>query len=186
MPVVRQNSVGIHREQSVVLKDSDGMVGVGSVDIASDAAPPFVERCFQDEARSSTSGVADRHRCAGRRGGTLTLLAAHSGDEDHRLQRSRRSARWMFRRSVDNLAYEGTPRPARVFWQLDTARRWQESLRAFSDVTFYAEQVFQLSTRDGAELLNGATVAPSFFSAVDGRSLPAVRSRRPTRQCRRL
>jgi len=23
--------------------------------------------------------------------------------------------------------YEGTPRPGRVFWQLDTARRWQES-----------------------------------------------------------
>ena len=64
--------------------------------------------------------------------------------------------------------YEGTPRPGRVFWQLDTARRWQESLRAFSDVTFYADQVFQLSTRDGAELLDGATVAPSFFSAVDG------------------
>jgi putative ABC transport system permease protein len=64
--------------------------------------------------------------------------------------------------------YEGTPRPGRVSWQLDAAARWQESLRAFSDVTFYAEQAFQLSGRDGAELLEGATVSPSFFSVVDG------------------
>jgi putative ABC transport system permease protein len=28
--------------------------------------------------------------------------------------------------------YEGTPRPGRVFWQLDAAGRWQEALRAFS------------------------------------------------------
>ena len=64
--------------------------------------------------------------------------------------------------------YEGTPRPGRVYWPLDAAERWQESLRAFSDVTFYTNQVFQLSTRDGAEILDGATVAPSFFSAVGG------------------
>ena len=64
--------------------------------------------------------------------------------------------------------YDGAPRPGRVFWQLDGAKRWTEALNAFSDVTFYADQVFQLSTRDGAELLDGATVAPSFFSAVGG------------------
>jgi putative ABC transport system permease protein len=64
--------------------------------------------------------------------------------------------------------YEGTPRPGRVSWQLDAAERWQESLGAFSDVTFYTNQVFQLSSRDGAELLDAATVAPSFFSAVGG------------------
>ncbi|PYQ78791.1 MAG: hypothetical protein DMG03_27365 [Acidobacteria bacterium] len=64
--------------------------------------------------------------------------------------------------------YEGTPRPGHVYWPLDAAERWQESLRAFSDVTFYTNQVFQLSTRDGAEILDGATVAPSFFSAVGG------------------
>ena len=64
--------------------------------------------------------------------------------------------------------YEGTPRPGRVSWQLDAAQRWQESLRAFSKVTFYTSQVFQLSSRDGAELLDGATVAPSFFSVVGG------------------
>ncbi|MBI1875273.1 MAG: ABC transporter permease, partial [Acidobacteria bacterium] len=65
--------------------------------------------------------------------------------------------------------YEGTPRPGRVFWQLDAAERWRESLHAFSDVTFFANQVFQLSGRDGAELLDGATVAPSFFAALGGR-----------------
>src|ERR671936_822436 len=59
--------------------------------------------------------------------------------------------------------YEGAPRPGRVFWQLDAAERWQQSLRAFSDVTFYTNQVFQLSSREGAELVEGATVAPSFF-----------------------
>jgi putative ABC transport system permease protein len=64
--------------------------------------------------------------------------------------------------------YEGTPRPGRVSWQLDAAQRWQESLRAFSKVTFYTSQVFQLSSRDGAELLDGVTVAPSFFSVVGG------------------
>jgi putative ABC transport system permease protein len=74
--------------------------------------------------------------------------------------------------------YEGTPRPGRVSWPLDSAARWQESLRAFSDVAFYADQAFQLSGRDarlrqgyggqGAELLEGATVSPSFFSVVDG------------------
>ncbi|MGH9144405.1 MAG: ABC transporter permease, partial [Vicinamibacterales bacterium] len=64
--------------------------------------------------------------------------------------------------------YEGTPRPGRVFWQLDAAAHWQESLRAFSDVAFYATQVFQLSSPDGAELVDGATVAPSFFAAVGG------------------
>jgi predicted permease len=64
--------------------------------------------------------------------------------------------------------YEGAPRPGRVFWQLDGAKRWEDTLSAFSDVTFYADQVFQLSSRDGAELLDGATVAPSFFTAVDG------------------
>ncbi len=64
--------------------------------------------------------------------------------------------------------YEGTPRPGRVFWQLDAAARWQDSLQTFSDVAFYAPQVFQLASRDGAELLDGATVAPSFFSALGG------------------
>jgi MacB-like periplasmic core domain len=64
--------------------------------------------------------------------------------------------------------YEGTPRPGRVSWQLDVADRWQASLRAFSDVTFYTSQIFQLSNRDGAELLDGATVAPSFFASVGG------------------
>jgi putative ABC transport system permease protein len=64
--------------------------------------------------------------------------------------------------------YEGTPRPGRVSWQLDAAARWQESLRAFSDVTFYSDQTFQLSGQDGAELVDGATVSPSFFSVVGG------------------
>ena len=64
--------------------------------------------------------------------------------------------------------YDGTPRPARVTWQLDAAERWRESLHAFSDVVFFASQVFQVSGRDGAELVEGATVAPSFFAALDG------------------
>jgi putative ABC transport system permease protein len=64
--------------------------------------------------------------------------------------------------------YEGTPRPGHVSWRLDTAGRWQGSLRAFSDVAFYTSQVFQLSSRNGAELLDGASVSPTFFSTVDG------------------
>jgi putative ABC transport system permease protein len=64
--------------------------------------------------------------------------------------------------------YQGTPRPGRVFWQLDAAERWQSSLRAFSSVTFYAPQVFQRSSPGGAELIDGVTVAPSFFATLDG------------------
>ncbi|HTK29622.1 MAG TPA: ADOP family duplicated permease [Vicinamibacterales bacterium] len=64
--------------------------------------------------------------------------------------------------------YEGTPRPGRVSWQIPAAERWQGSLHAFSGVTFYTGQVFQRSSRDGAELIDGATVAPSFFSTLDG------------------
>jgi len=64
--------------------------------------------------------------------------------------------------------YEGTPRPGHVSWSLDSAARWQESLRTFSALTFYTSQVFQLSSRNGAELLDGATVSPTFFSTLDG------------------
>ncbi len=64
--------------------------------------------------------------------------------------------------------YEGTPRPGRVSWPLDAAARWQESLHVFSDVTFYSDQVFQRSSPNGSELLEGATVSPSFFAVVGG------------------
>jgi putative ABC transport system permease protein len=65
-------------------------------------------------------------------------------------------------------SYEGAPRPSPVSWQLDEADRWRESLRVFYGVTFYTSQVFQLTSRDGSELLDGATVAPSFFSTLGG------------------
>ena len=64
--------------------------------------------------------------------------------------------------------YEGTPRPSRVTWPLDAATRWQESLHDFSDITFYAGQVYQRSSPNGSELVDGATVAPSFFATVGG------------------
>src|SRR5262245_10683425 len=64
--------------------------------------------------------------------------------------------------------YEGTPRPGRVTWPLSAAERWQQSLRTFSDVTFYTNQAFQRASQDGAEMLDGATVAPTFFTAVGG------------------
>jgi putative ABC transport system permease protein len=65
--------------------------------------------------------------------------------------------------------YEGMARPHRVSWKLDDAERWRTSLRTFSDVTFYSSSVVQLSSRDGAELLESAAVAPSFFSTMGGR-----------------
>jgi len=74
--------------------------------------------------------------------------------------------------------YEGTPRPGHVPWSLDAAAGWQESLRAFSALTFYTSQVFQRSSRNGAELLDGATVSPTFFSTLDG-SLVAGRAIEP-------
>jgi putative ABC transport system permease protein len=64
--------------------------------------------------------------------------------------------------------YEGAPRLGRVFWRLDAAERWQQSLHAFSDVTFFVNQVYQRSARDGSDLLEGATVSPSFFSVLGG------------------
>jgi putative ABC transport system permease protein len=64
--------------------------------------------------------------------------------------------------------YEGTPRPGRVSWPLDAAARWQEWLHVFSDVTFYSDQVFQRSSPNGSQLLEGATVSPSFFAVAGG------------------
>ena len=64
--------------------------------------------------------------------------------------------------------YEGAARPAHVSWPLDAASRWQGSLHAFADVTFYASTVFELAGPNGVELVQGASVAPSFFSTLDG------------------
>jgi putative ABC transport system permease protein len=64
--------------------------------------------------------------------------------------------------------YEGAPRPVRAFFQLDAAQRWHDALRAFDDLTFYAPEAFQLSIRDGPEIVDGAHVAPSFFSVLGG------------------
>ena len=63
--------------------------------------------------------------------------------------------------------YEGAARPRRVSWQLEEAERWRTSLRAFSDVTFYATSVFQLSTRNAttrafASLLFGVKTGDAF------------------------
>ena len=64
--------------------------------------------------------------------------------------------------------YEGAPRPVRALFQLDAVQRWHESLHAFDDLTFYAPEAFQLSMRDGLEIVDGAHVAPSFFSVLGG------------------
>jgi hypothetical protein len=64
--------------------------------------------------------------------------------------------------------YEGAPRPVRAFVQLDAAQRWRDALHAFDDLTFYAPEGFQLSMRDGSEIVDGADVAPSFYSVLGG------------------
>jgi putative ABC transport system permease protein len=64
--------------------------------------------------------------------------------------------------------YEGTPRPVRASFQPDAVERWQASLHAFDDVAFYEDQVYEVSTPDGSDILNGAIVSPSFFSTLGG------------------
>jgi putative ABC transport system permease protein len=64
--------------------------------------------------------------------------------------------------------YEGTPRPVRASFQLDSVQRWQASLHAFEDVAFYEDQVFEMSTPQGSDIRNGAIVSSSFFSALGG------------------
>src|ERR1700722_14035130 len=64
--------------------------------------------------------------------------------------------------------YEGAPRPVRALFQLDAAQRWHDALHAFDDLTFYAPEAFQLSMRNGSEIVDGAHVAPSFFSVLGG------------------
>jgi len=64
--------------------------------------------------------------------------------------------------------YEGTSHPVDATFTLDAAARWQEALHVFDDVGIYADSLFQLTTRDGSEMIDGARVSPSFFSALDG------------------
>jgi putative ABC transport system permease protein len=64
--------------------------------------------------------------------------------------------------------YEGTSRPIDAALPLDAAKRWQDALHVFDDVGLYADAAFQLTTRDGSEMVDGARVSPSFFSTLDG------------------
>ena len=64
--------------------------------------------------------------------------------------------------------YEGTSRPIEAGFTLDAAARWQEALRTFAAIGVYADGAFQLTTRDGSEMIDGARVSPSFFSTLDG------------------
>ena len=62
--------------------------------------------------------------------------------------------------------YEGSPRPVEAGFQLDAAKRWQDALHVFEDVGLYADAIFELTMRDGSEMVNGARVSPSFFSTL--------------------
>jgi putative ABC transport system permease protein len=64
--------------------------------------------------------------------------------------------------------YEGAPRPVGASFSLEAARRWLDALRVASDSAYYASAAFQLRTRDGLEIVDGATVSASFFSTLDG------------------
>src|SRR6266581_967966 len=64
--------------------------------------------------------------------------------------------------------YEGTPRPVDAAFPLDAAERWQHALHVFDDVALYAGGDFQLTTREGSEMIDGARVSPSFFSTLSG------------------
>src|SRR5947207_2115644 len=64
--------------------------------------------------------------------------------------------------------YEGSPRPVEAGFQLDAAKRWQDALHVFEDVGLYADAIFELTMRDGSEMVNGARVSPSFFSTLRG------------------
>jgi putative ABC transport system permease protein len=47
-------------------------------------------------------------------------------------------------------------------------QRLRDSLHVFDDVLFYDTNSFELTTRAGAEIVDGATVSSNFFSALDG------------------
>jgi len=65
--------------------------------------------------------------------------------------------------------YEGTARPLPATFQLDAAKHWQDALHVFDGVGLYADAVFQLTNRDGSEMIDGARISPSFFSILGGR-----------------
>ena len=65
-------------------------------------------------------------------------------------------------------SYEGTPRQIDASFTLESAQRWEGALHAFEDIGFYADAEFQLTTREGTEMIDGARVSPSFFSTLGG------------------
>ena len=62
----------------------------------------------------------------------------------------------------------GATRPVPAAFPLEAAERWQRSLHAFDAVDYYATAGYELTTRDGAEMLDGASVGPTFFSLLGG------------------
>jgi len=64
--------------------------------------------------------------------------------------------------------YEGTPRPVEAAFPIDAAEQWQHALHVFDDIGLYADAAFQLTTREGSEMIDGARVSPSFFSTLGG------------------
>jgi putative ABC transport system permease protein len=63
---------------------------------------------------------------------------------------------------------EGATRSRPNYLSIAATQRLRESLHVFGDVVFYDTNSFELTTRNGPELIDGATVSPNFFSALDG------------------
>src|SRR5207244_2570084 len=65
-------------------------------------------------------------------------------------------------------AYEGAPRPVSAGFSLEAARAWLDALHTVKNGAYYANAAFQLRTRDGLDIVDGAIVSPSFFSTLNG------------------
>ena len=67
------------------------------------------------------------------------------------------------RRQIDGAARSRPNYPS-----IKATQRLRESLHTFDDVLFYDTNSFELTTRNGAEIVDGASVSPNFFSTLDG------------------
>ncbi|MGH9410382.1 MAG: ABC transporter permease, partial [Vicinamibacterales bacterium] len=63
---------------------------------------------------------------------------------------------------------EGAARPVRQFFSVDAVGSWQATLHTFDSLAYYTGGTLEVSTRNGAEMVDSAAVSPTFFAVLDG------------------
>lgn len=62
----------------------------------------------------------------------------------------------------------GAARPVPTYFGVGDAERWQQSLHTFDALAFYDTNTYELTGRGAAEILDGGSVSPDFFSTLGG------------------